>query len=110
MSTKTKKVGPTGRFGARYGRGIKERIRKIEVKMKAKHKCPKCEKQAVKRKGYALWECSKCNTQFAGGAYMPTTDFGRLASRAIQFGSKGISVAKDLVEEMEEEKEVKEEK
>ena len=55
MSTKTKKVGPTGRFGARYGRGIKERVRKIEVKMKSKHKCPKCEKQAVKRKGYALW-------------------------------------------------------
>ena len=34
---RTKKVGITGRFGARYGRKAKRQVKKIEENMKKKH-------------------------------------------------------------------------
>ena len=39
---KTKKVGSTGRYGARYGSTIRKRVRQIEEKSKAVYKCPVC--------------------------------------------------------------------
>jgi len=66
---KTKKVGSTGRFGAKYGRKIKIRVRDIEVIEKARHPCPKCHAQNVKRVASGIWSCSRCGAKFAGGAY-----------------------------------------
>ena len=37
----------------------------------------------MKRKAVGLWECSKCSLLFAGGAYVPYTDAGKAAKRAI---------------------------
>jgi len=69
--TKTKKVGSTGRFGARYGRKIRTRVLKIEKLQNAKHSCPKCNKPGVKRLATGIWFCKKCGAKFAGKAYVP---------------------------------------
>ncbi len=71
---RTKKVGRAGRFGARYGYTIRNRITKIETAMKQKHKCPSCQTKAVRRISTGIWECRKCGHTFTGGAYMPITD------------------------------------
>ena len=44
---RTKKVGITGRFGARYGRKAKRQVKKIEENMKKKHVCPKCDSELI---------------------------------------------------------------
>ena len=45
---RTKKVGITGRFGARYGRKAKRSVKIIEENMKKDHVCPKCARPYVK--------------------------------------------------------------
>ena len=70
---KTKKVGLTGKFGTRYGRGVKVVFEKIERTQKATYVCPSCKKTSVKRVSTGIWQCKKCNVKFTGGAYSPTT-------------------------------------
>ncbi len=66
---RTKKVGSAGRYGTRYGRKIRGRIKSIEsVK---KHVCPSCQKAGMKREAAGIWECVKCGTKMAGKAYRP---------------------------------------
>ncbi|MBT3298677.1 50S ribosomal protein L37ae [archaeon] len=60
---------PTKRFGARYGRRPKKSFAKIESSQRSKHKCPYCNKSAVKRVAVGIWECRKCLVKFAGKAY-----------------------------------------
>lgn len=60
---------PTKRFGARYGRRTKKAFAKIESQHRGKHKCPYCNKEAVKREAVGIWECKKCFVKFAGKAY-----------------------------------------
>ena len=67
--TSTKKVGPTGRFGARYGLTLKQKVLAVEKKQKSKFECPSCAKIAVKRLAKGIWECNKCNNKFAGKAF-----------------------------------------
>jgi large subunit ribosomal protein L37Ae len=69
MATKLKKTKSAGRFGARYGRSIKSRLVKVEVKQRKKQKCPYCEKLGVKRLSSGIWKCPKCNKKFASDAY-----------------------------------------
>lgn len=66
---RTKKVGPAGRFGVRYGRKVKERIARLEETKK--HKCPACLKLTLKREAAGIWVCKKCGLKFAGKAYKP---------------------------------------
>jgi len=68
---RTKKVGTTGRFGPRYGTRTKEVVRKIEKVQRKRHLCPNCKKKAVFRVAAGIWQCKKCGTKFAGGAYVP---------------------------------------
>ncbi|MCF2143549.1 MAG: 50S ribosomal protein L37ae [Candidatus Heimdallarchaeota archaeon] len=82
MTRRTKKVGSTGRFGPRYGSQVKKRFLKVENSMNASHKCPNCASPTVKRKSIGIWHCSKCNLNFAGGAWVPVTPAGRSALRA----------------------------
>jgi len=70
----TKKVGSTGRFGARYGRGVKVVVEKIERKQRAVYVCPSCKRKSLKRVSAGIWVCGKCKAKFAGGAYSPTTE------------------------------------
>ncbi len=63
------KYKSTKRFGARYGRRLKERFGKIEKEQRKKQKCPYCSADRVKRIAVGIWECRKCNTKFTGKAY-----------------------------------------
>ena len=49
MSQGTKKVGSTGRFGARYGVSVRRRLGAVEKKQRQKYECPSCSKVNVKR-------------------------------------------------------------
>lgn len=80
---RTKKVGSTGRFGVRYGAKLRRRVLDIENKRKEPTRCPACATRALKRKAVGLWKCNKCDLLFAGGAYVPFTDAGKAAKRAI---------------------------
>ena len=61
---------PTKRFGSRYGRKTRLKVRDIEKKYKHKKlKCPYCSKEGVKRKAVGIWECKKCSAKFTGKAY-----------------------------------------
>ena len=66
---RTKKVGATGKFGARYGLRIRRRY--LEVEAQKTKICPYCKKKQLKRVAAGIWECKKCKTKFAGGAYTP---------------------------------------
>jgi len=69
---RTRKVGITGRFGARYGSTVRSRVRKIEEAMRAPHRCPRCKSRGkLKRLSIGIWTCKKCGYTFAGGAYVP---------------------------------------
>ncbi len=67
--TKTKKVGASGRFGVRYGATVRARWNAVEIKRKAKQKCPYCGKLSCKREAKGLWLCKSCKKRFTAGAY-----------------------------------------
>jgi len=79
----TKKVGSTGRYGARYGAKLRRRVLDIEKKASEPVRCPSCATKALKRQAVGLWKCNKCDLLFAGGAYVPFTEAGKAARRAI---------------------------
>ena len=66
---KSKKSKSAGRFGARYGKRIRDRVVAVESKQRKKQKCPFCEKLGAKRLSKGIWQCSKCDKKFAGGTY-----------------------------------------
>ncbi|MHA1408974.1 MAG: 50S ribosomal protein L37ae [Candidatus Odinarchaeia archaeon] len=78
---RTKKVGRTGRFGARYGATVRKRVRMIENKTYKPHKCPRCSTPKVKRVGLGIWKCKKCDYTFTGGCWVPVTDAGKMITR-----------------------------
>lgn len=63
------KYGSVKRFGARYGRKLKERFGKIEREQRKKQKCPYCSALQVKRITTGIWKCRKCDSKFTGKAY-----------------------------------------
>ena len=73
MAKRTKKVGIIGKYGVRYGCASRKRIKKIEISQHKKYECALCGKNTLKRTVVGIWDCRKCNKQFAGGAWTPTT-------------------------------------
>jgi len=69
MTSKTKKARAAGRFGARYGKKVRNKLADVETKQRVKQKCPHCEKLGVKRTSKGIWECSKCGKRFASDVY-----------------------------------------
>lgn len=61
----------SARFGPRYGRKIRKRVAAVETIQKQRHKCPYCNKAAVKRVAKGIWQCRTCSSKFAGRAYHP---------------------------------------
>ena len=84
MAKRTKKVGPAGRFQARYGVRSRTRVRNVETIQKAKHICPSCGHQKVKRISTSIWQCGKCSVKFAGGAYHPRTESGQNVEKMLK--------------------------
>jgi large subunit ribosomal protein L37Ae len=84
MTKRTKKVGVTGKFGARYGVKAKNKYRKIEERQRKYHKCPGCGQLKLKRESTGIWVCRKCGAKFAGGAYFPQTDAGTEVKKTIR--------------------------
>ena len=91
---KTKKVGPTRGFGARYGSSVRKRYIKVVVGLKKPHKCPQCGFMRVKRESVGIWKCKKCEYTFTGGAYTPVTKLGIVAKRAAKSASTDITAPK----------------
>lgn len=96
----TKKVYSTGRFGSRYGVGIRKRVIKVEARQRAKKKCPECKLGNLKRRAAGIYFCSKCEKEFAGGAYVPETMTGSLIKKMVS--------QKKFSSELKEEEEPKE--
>ncbi|MEM1622974.1 MAG: 50S ribosomal protein L37ae [Sulfolobales archaeon] len=76
---KTKVVGIAGRFGARYGSSLRKKWREVMERRYSEYVCPLCgTKTLFKRLSVGLWKCPKCRRTFAGGAYQPYTEIGRV--------------------------------
>lgn len=99
---RTKKVGSTGRFGSRYGAKLRRRVLDIDRRRQEPNRCPACATKALKRQAVGLWKCSKCDLLFAGGAYVPYTDAGKAAKRAIAQRVSGDFLALRDDEDIEE--------
>jgi len=72
MSRRTRKVGPAGRLGARYGVRIRKRIAEVELVSKGRHVCPKCKARSLGRTANGIWSCRKCGAKIASSSYVPT--------------------------------------
>lgn len=94
----TRKLKSAARFGARYGKKVRDRVLKVEREQNKKRICPHCKTGHLKRKAAGLFECTKCKTKLAGGAYQPQTLAGSLVAKMI--AQKGTS-AKALAGELE---------
>jgi large subunit ribosomal protein L37Ae len=98
---KTKKVKSAGRFGSRYGRGIRDRVVNVEEKQRRFHECPSCGFNKVKRVSTGLFRCRKCDAVFTGGAYYPSTMGGTIVKKMVS-QRKFIPLVKELIESREE--------
>jgi large subunit ribosomal protein L37Ae len=72
MSKRTKKVGNTGWMGPRYGIRIRRRVLDLDRSRKLDSACPRCSTVTVSRVASGVFECSRCGTKFASGAYLFT--------------------------------------
>jgi len=79
---RTKKVGPAGGLGARYGTAPRKQYIEVLTGMKKAHRCPQCGSQSVRRESVGVWKCRKCGLTFTGGAYTPITKLGVVAKRS----------------------------
>jgi large subunit ribosomal protein L37Ae len=67
-------VGTTGRFGSRYGKGVKKKVAEIERIQRQRHICPECGMPHVRRVSSGIWKCKKCGAKFAGSSYAPRAE------------------------------------
>lgn len=111
---KIQKLGSAKRFGARYGTRSKYQFAKIEREQRKKHKCPYCNKIAVKRVFVGVWHCRKCNSKFTGKAYSITKSivFEKAPAETQEKSEEKLPEAEEQEEDIkvtEEQKEIKEE-
>jgi large subunit ribosomal protein L37Ae len=64
-----KQYGTTKRLGSRYGRTVREKLGKVELKQKKLYKCPYCSYESAKRMAAGIWSCKKCSAKFTSKAY-----------------------------------------
>ncbi|MFX1302731.1 MAG: 50S ribosomal protein L37ae [Promethearchaeota archaeon] len=93
---KTKKVGVTATYGARYGSTLRKRARLILEKMKGDIKCPRCEtKGTIHRISTGIWHCKKCEARFTGGAYYIETPRGAESFRISKRKQRELEVSEE---------------
>ncbi len=99
---KTKKLKSAGRFGARYGKRIRELVAAIEESSRAKHLCPACRSKKLKRVAAGIWYCRKCGIKLAGGAYAPNTTSGKILMKVERLAkTTGIEKVEEVKKEIE---------
>ena len=98
MAKRTKKVGPTGRYGPRYGVTARRRVLAVEVRQRAKHTCPSCGAPKVSRVSTSIWSCRKCSFTFAGGAYVPVTGAGLDVAKSLKGINEKLAKGEDTFE------------
>ena len=92
----TKKVGPTGKYGTRYGSILRKRTRLILEKMKGDIKCPRCNTNgSIHRVSTGIWHCRKCNAKFTGGAYYIETPRGAESFRIAKRKQRELEVTEE---------------
>ena len=103
MAKRTKKAGPAGRLGARYGVRVRRRIAEIESQGRGRHECPQCNSRAVSRTGTGIWTCRHCGSKMASSAYNLTKPVA--VKREVKHAptEEGISEETPVVEEPKEE-------
>jgi large subunit ribosomal protein L37Ae len=69
---RTRSVGSAGRFGARYGRVARRRVKEIEAGMRN----ATVDGDDVTRVGTGIWINEETGETFTGGAYRPETPGG----------------------------------
>ncbi len=69
MPTKSKKSRSAGRFGARYGKKVRDRLVKVEDKQRKKQPSPFHPNGEAKRIAVGIWKCKKTGKVFANNAY-----------------------------------------
>ncbi len=72
MSKRTKKVGNTGWMGPRYGIRIRRRVLDIDRARGKAAACPHCSTVTLARVASGVYECRRCHTRYASGAYLFT--------------------------------------
>jgi len=92
MAKRTKKVGPAGRFQARYGVRARSRLRNIELIQRKKHICPSCKHNTVKRVSTGIYSCKKCGIKF---------DVGLQVEKIIRGEKTSTGIINDEEEEVE---------
>jgi len=73
-------IGSAGRFGARYGRVARKRVKEIEAEMRS----ATVDGDDVTRVGTGIWRNEETGETFTGGAYRPETPGGRGVRRSIR--------------------------
>jgi len=69
MPNKSKKTKSAGRFGARYGKRVRDRLVQVESKQRIKQQSPFHPTGTAKRLAAGIWKCSKTGKIFADNAY-----------------------------------------
>jgi large subunit ribosomal protein L37Ae len=82
---KARKTGSAGRFGARYGRVARRRVKEIEAEMQS----AKVDGDSVTRVGTGIWKNEETGELFTGGTYRPETPGGRQVRRSIRAALSG---------------------
>ncbi|WP_251341715.1 50S ribosomal protein L37ae [Haloplanus halophilus] len=77
---KARSTGSAGRFGARYGRVARRRVKEIESDMQN----ATLDGDSVTRIGTGVWKNEETGEVFTGGAYRPETPGGRTVRRSIR--------------------------
>lgn len=96
-----RRYGAAKRFGARYGRKLKQKFAEVESLQRQKYACPYCSYIKVKRLAAGIWQCRKCDSKFTSRAY---TLSKKVVVQAI--GEFGGAEAEPEAQEEEEEIEV----
>jgi len=82
MGRRTRVVGVAGRYGPRYGSTLRKKWRKVMERRYATYRCVFCgSKVRMKRISVGVWYCPRCGRVFAGGAYQPYTEVGKVTPK-----------------------------
>jgi large subunit ribosomal protein L37Ae len=82
---KARSTGSAGRFGARYGRVARRRVKEIEGEMRN----AKLDGDSVTRIGTGIWKNDETGEVFTGGSYRPQTPGGKQVRRSIRAALAG---------------------